>query len=421
MKFALVGDHPDGVDVARAMAAGGRHELLAYSGPLPGMEVLQRDGLTPKRVGDLEDVLADPEITCVIVAGSTGARGAMLRRAVQSERHVLCVHPADPKPDLAFETAMIQADTGCVVFPLLPEAFHPGVARFAQMVRDCPGAILDVRRASREEFWIDCEGEDAKPAIPGWDVLRRIGGEIVELFALAAEEEPTRGQSLLITGKFTDGRLFQATFLANQPDHSWSIRTIGPRTLSLDFAEGWPGPATLTYQDDTGTLCEDTWPALPPWSPLIEAFENAIAQRPPRRPDQPPGLTDERCWTSPSPQLSTTTAIQAVEIADTDRMIGPRLGWTDEIRALELDDSIRRSLRYRRAYTLDLQDATEDASFKGTMTLVGCSLMWIILVLLFMSIWVPWLGWLIFPSLGVFLVLQLLRRFVRDPGSTPPR
>src|SRR3954463_10860421 len=114
MKFALVGDHPDGLDVARALAAHGRHELLAYSGPALGAEVLQRDGLTPRRVADLEEVLADPAIGVVVIAASIASRGAMLRRAVQSERHVLCVHPADPKPDLAFEVAMMQADTGCV-------------------------------------------------------------------------------------------------------------------------------------------------------------------------------------------------------------------------------------------------------------------------------------------------------------------
>src|SRR5436190_15857788 len=112
MKFALFGDHPDGLDVTRAMTSSGRHELHAYSGPPHGADVLQRAGLTPKRAGDWEEILADPDVACVVIAGTMAARGAMLRRAVQSERHVLCVHPADPKPDLAFEAAMIQADSG---------------------------------------------------------------------------------------------------------------------------------------------------------------------------------------------------------------------------------------------------------------------------------------------------------------------
>ena len=52
-----------------------------------------------RRVSDLEEVLADPAIEAVIVAGAPAVRPAQLRRALQSERHVLCVHPADDSPE----------------------------------------------------------------------------------------------------------------------------------------------------------------------------------------------------------------------------------------------------------------------------------------------------------------------------------
>ena len=58
---------------------------------------------------------------------------------------------------------------------------------------------------------------------------------------------------------------------------------------------------------------------------------------------------------------------------------------------------------------LDNQEATEEAGFKGTMTLVGCALLWGSVGLLIVSRWVPWLGWAILPIFGVFLTLQLLR------------
>lgn len=420
MKFALVGDHPDGLDLARALTASGRHELHSYAGPTLGVDTLHRDGLTPKRAVDLEDVLADPDVACVIIASAKASRGAMLRRAAQSERHVLCIHPADAKADLAFEVALIQNDTGRVVLPLLPEAFHPAFARFAHLAKGMAATVFEVRRAGREDFWLDLVGDDSQPGIPNWDVLRRIGGEIVEVFALAPQEEPTPGQPLLLTGKFADGRLFHVTFQSNQPETFWRLAVVGARPLALVFPDGWPGAATLTYEDDTGGLRTESWPPLPPWSPLIDAFERAVANRKIRQPGVTPGATDDRCWTSidqPSPQ-----AIQAAETMvgmTRPGSGGPHLGWTDEIRALELDDAVRRSLRYHRAMTLDLQDATEEASFKGTMTLVGCSLMWTILVLLFLSIWLPWLGWLIFPSLGVFLVLQFLGKFVRTDAKKP--
>src|SRR5262249_7149400 len=90
--------------------------------------------------------------------------------------------------------------------------------------------------------------------------------------------------------------------------------------------------------------------------------------------------------------------------------------WRDAIRCLELDEATRRSVARRRASTLDNQEATEEASFKGAMTLMGCGMLWISVVLLILSVWVPWLGWLIVPVFGLFLVLQAFRWIV---PSTP--
>src|SRR5262249_2948356 len=89
----------------------------------------------------------------------------------------------------------------------------------------------------------------------------------------------------------------------------------------------------------------------------------------------------------------------------TDRTV---LSWLDEVRALELDDAARRSVERRRASTLDYQEASEEVGFKGTMTLVGCGLLWTVLLLLILSAWIPMVGWLILPVVAVFLALQFL-------------
>ena len=52
------------------------------------------------------------------------------------------------------------------------------------------------------------------------------------------------------------------------------------------------------------------------------------------------------------------------------------------MRCLELDDAARRSVARRRASALEYQEATEEAGFKGTMTLLGCGLLWVSLLLL---------------------------------------
>src|SRR3954447_22757516 len=100
MRFALVGDHPDGGEMACALAESGRHEVVAYTAPV-AEEVRARWGPTARRVPDLGEVLADPAVDAVLLAGSLAHRAAQLRRALQSERHVLCVHPPDPRPEAA--------------------------------------------------------------------------------------------------------------------------------------------------------------------------------------------------------------------------------------------------------------------------------------------------------------------------------
>src|SRR5437667_4430440 len=138
MRFALLGDHPDGLDMVRGLAESGRHELRLYFGPVAGLQHLQRHGVMPTAIDDVEEVLADPAIDAVIVASGIGLRPGHLRRALQSECHVLCVHPADRSADFVYEAAMIQADTGHVLLPLLPMPLPPGIRRLADLARATP-------------------------------------------------------------------------------------------------------------------------------------------------------------------------------------------------------------------------------------------------------------------------------------------
>jgi hypothetical protein len=416
MHFALLGDHPDGLDMARALAESGRHALTVYSGPPLGVEYLRRWGLAARTVGDLEEVLADPSIDALLVAGSPGVRAAQLRRALQSERHVLCIHPADQTPDAAYEALMIQADTGKVLLPLLPEALHPAVGRLAELARagrqeadgqefvragpPRPGPaaparrplLLEVERWSTEEVLLAADLPGHRPGLPGWDVLRRVGGEVAELFALAAGEEVEAHEPVLLAGQFEEGGLFQVALVPRQSEPRWRLKlTAGYRRAELVFPVGWPGPARLTWQDESGTPRELTWETWNPWPALVETFDAAVLAKDEggRRKDEPDGKHPGSSFLLPPSSFLPT--------------------WADEVRALELDDAARRSVQRRRASTLEYQTATEEASFKGTMTLVGCAMLWGSLVLLILSRWVPWLGWLIAPLFGLFLLLQLLR------------
>jgi predicted dehydrogenase len=389
MQFALLGNHPDGIDVTRALTATGRYHLRAYSGPALGRAQLQRLGLEPRNVSDLEEILADSAIELVIVAGSLGVRSAQLKRALQSECHVACVHPANPSPDIAYEAALIQGDTRRVLLPLAPTAMHPGVKRLAELAKDwlpLPGStslsarVLELEIWSTEEVLLELTEENPKPSIPGWDIARCVGGEIADVFAQTTRGELEDGEPILLAGRFVNGMLLQAMYLSNQAEGRWRlslVTTTGRATLL--FAHGWPGPATLTYTDERGEARSESWQMADPWLGWIERFEQELAH-------PTDGVAEESLAKTP-----------------------PVLGWQDELRALELDDAVRRSVQYGRSSALDLQEVTEEASFKGTMTLVGCSMIWFTVVILIVSVWVPWITWLIVPLFAVFLILQGFR------------
>jgi predicted dehydrogenase len=403
MRFALLGTHPDGLEMACALVGTGRHELLAYSGRSIPAATLACWGPKAEAVGDLEEVLANPAVDAVIVAGTLANRPAQLRRSLQSDRHVLCVHPPDRTPDAAYEAAMIQADTGRVLFPLLPYALHPAVERLAGFARS-PGAtrLLEVEYHAAGEFLLEPDENQVKWCLPGWDVLRAVGGEIVEVSALTAREAVELGQPLVLSGVFERGGLFHVSFVANARRRQSRATAIGERDrIELLFPVGRHGPAFLTRLDERGELVEEHFPAWDPWPALVDAFEVATGDRP----ESGPANAETRVT------AGTQYSVSSSRLATARSFVRP--SWQDVICALELDDAARRAVAKRRSSVLEYPEATEETGFKGTMTLVGCGLFWLVLLLLILSAWKPWLGWFIVPVLVIFLALQALRWVVR--------
>ena len=79
------------------------------------------------------------------------------------------------------------------------------------------------------------------------------------------------------------------------------------------------------------------------------------------------------------------------------------------------------SVSRRRTSLLEYPEATEEVGFKGTMTLLGCGLIWLVIFFVILSRWLPQAGLFIVVVLGVFLVLQLLRYLIpRKPDRGGP-
>jgi predicted dehydrogenase len=387
MRFALLGNHPDGLDMAYCLTASGRHAIVAVTSPTLDADQLARLGESVRRVGDLEEVLADPAVEGVIVASGPANRAAHLRRALQSERHVLCVHPPDSTPDLAYEAAMIRQDTGFALLPLLSEALHPGLLRLQELRKSGEASVGDLLLI---DLAFDARGavlslvgvKDDKPSLPGWHVLRALGGEIAEVAAFAAAEDVSIEQTLLVSGRFEKTGLFRARYLPHQPRSSCRLTLIGlAGHADLHFPLGDPGPAFLTWKDRDDETHEETWDSWDPWPDLLRHFDSAV------------------------------------EHAKTKSAKALPLSWQDAVRSLELDAAARRSVERRRVSGMEYQEANEEVGFKGTMTLVGCALVWVILLLFIGSLWLPWLRWVIVPVLVFFLVLQLFRWIIPRRGN----
>jgi len=209
--------------------------------------------------------------------------------------------------------------------------------------------IFEMTVADKQVSLEHGEGKQ-NPALPCWTLLRHVGGEIVEVQAFAAAEEVIEDRPLVVLGRFYKGGMFQVTF---QPAPNEPDET----------------------KDDA------------PWTTVVEEFEKEVAFI---------NRTD-----------------RAEPAAGGKERLDALLSWRDEVRALELDDAADRSLHKRRAQLMEYQEANEEVGFKGTMTLVGCAILWIAIMLLIASAWWPWAGYLILPAIVVFLGMQLLRFVVK--------
>ncbi|HEX4589521.1 MAG TPA: Gfo/Idh/MocA family oxidoreductase [Gemmataceae bacterium] len=371
MRFALLGDHADGRAIARALIASGRHHLHAYYGSRTEADA-RLEWPQVRFLTDLEELLADPAVEAVIVAGKPAERLDQLRRVLQSERSAFCVHPVDAKPDGAYEINMLQGDTHQVVVPLLPLAVNRKVDEIAQRLETTgPPSLVELEYRAPDEPLFEGDGSAARPTFPGWEVLRRLGGAVAEVQAFARDEAVRHGEPATIQGRFESGGLFRAAYYPRRRTTEIRLNVMGPDGESGSF------PIGMGEED---------------WLRLVERFETATT----------------RLRSTPRAAPGSGPAGDA----------GGPPTWLDEIRAAELDDAARRGIERRKAVTLEYQAVNEDVGFKGTMTLVGCGLLWFIPVLLVISVWLPQIGWLIVPVLFGFLLLQLLRWFVPAPSRS---
>jgi hypothetical protein len=119
----------------------------------------------------------------------------------------------------------------------------------------------------------------------------------------------------------------------------------------------------------------------------------------------------------PDEMMAATAATMCVKkfVEQLSNATGPRTTWPSALRAMELTDTIEISLRRARMIDVHRQQLTEELSFRGTMSAVGCGVLMVLPPLL---LFVGWLAELLglpiadywahglLALLALFLLLQ---------------
>ena len=369
MKLGLLGTDPDIALVAAAATAHG-DEVVTLDGP---------------------DTGEDCDAIAVGTAGWDAARAETVRMLVQTGRTLVLAQPLEVSMLWAYELDMIRRDSGAVLIPWLPARLHPFIARLKAAV--------------------EAGVAGAGPLGPLESVrLERTMAERTRATVLAAL---ARDVDLIRVLVGEPARL--ATLGAGEPDSAWPTLAVGftgPDQVPARWqvAPGETGGLTITLQHAAGSVGVQA-PDHGTWT-----------------------------WTGPPPgtQPFDPGAVVHAELvrvlAEAARGGGPAAiqpaGWSDAARAIELADTVPRSLARGRAVDLHQEEFSDLSTFRGTMASLGCGLVLAALLVLILATLVAGISaafdwefgknvtaaWpaVVLGVLVVFLAVQLLPLLLAD-------
>jgi predicted dehydrogenase len=413
MKLAFLGGDEHTLALAHAALAQGHalaaaHDLGADAGPLaalaPEMAVLP--DWESLLAGDIDAVIVarkTPSATareCPGAASSAGddvlagddLRAEQLRRFAQERRHILVSHPAHPSMLVCYELEMIRRDTGAVILPYIRTRWHPAADKLRELAG--AGGLGKLEQISLERSLHDRGRESVTRQFAiDVDLIRTLCGDLARLGAMGPGTsglEPLRPQTppdeayanLGVQLTSSEGTLARWTLAAAETSQGARLVVTGSEgkaTLDMPYGLAWTlhWHSVSASRDDAGrgaasrteSFTGDDVPAR-----ALAALERAVAGKP----------------AEPT--------------------------WLDAARCVELAENIERSLKRGRVIELHDEDYTEQGTFKGKMTSVGCGLLLASIFVMVGGIigvelkvgvarfWPP----VLVVLLAIFLILQLL-------------
>jgi len=326
--------------------------------------------------------------TCeAVLVGSDGwndSRAAAVRTLVQAGRPLVLAQPLELSMLWAYELDMIRRDTGSPIVPCLPDRLHPFLARLRERIE----AALAGVDAAVESLHLERRMHDRSQATVlaalsrDADLVRAVAGDPARLSTLGAAEAAAAWPTLAVG--FTGA--------AHLPVR-WQVAPAGEPGLTIRLQTA-AHAVTIEAPDDSSR----------PWT------WNGAAD----------GGEFDRGRVILS---ALDAALGATPAHAADEAIPPAT-WADAARAIELADTVPRSLAKGRSIDLHHEEFTEIGTFKGTMASLGCGLIMAALLVVIGATVVAGMarefGWdaaggladawpmVVLGVLGLFLALQVI-------------
>lgn len=344
---------------------------------------------------DSWEALVDPRSSDAVLVGGEGwneTRAEGVRKLVQAGRTLVLAQPLELSMLWAYELDMIRKDSAARLVPMLPDRLQPFVARLKRAIEAGlagagslgPLETIECQRRLRERSRESVLGQLARDA----DILRVLVGDPRPALDARRRSRHSLGHARR-----------RAHRRANLPVR-WRV-TRGES----------PG-LTITLVGGSGSLAVDI--------PDADGAEWTLVTEPGGRVER---ATFDRAATI-------LGLLEGSSPANAD--IAPAV-WDDAARAIELAESVPRSLAKGRAIDLHQEEFSEIGTFKGTMASLGCAIVLGGLFVLLLATLVGGIakeaGWefgeriagvwpvAVLVVLGAFLLLQLLPLLI---GSETP-
>jgi predicted dehydrogenase len=329
-------------------------------------------------------------------------RAEQLRKLIQVGVPLLVSHPVVDSMLIYYELDMIRRETGCVVIPYLFARYHPAVRSLAEMVRqgaDSPIGKIDqvlVQRSIAEPTKAAVVAQFARDV----DVIRTVAGDVIRLGAMAGSTADAAYGSLGVQMSGPSGVAARWSVVGGKVADGCDITLLGS------------GGQAATHEPRPGQ----------PWTyQVIRDNEKEVVARQHAENEALAGQSRAIAdWDPAAEALSALARAIRGQAAEPD--------WVDAARAVELAETIDRSLHKGRTIELYNEDFSETGTFKGTMASLGCGLLLLGLFLMgAVGIAEQVLGvestrfwpYLLAGLLGVFLLLQLLLLVSRRQDAPP--